>query len=105
METPTGCHGGPNIYLTSADKVRLSRQQVDHFPLALVAPLRTEHHRHFVPVVAPGTLLPRRGGLVRGFVVFARPVERHGGDGVSPSVSGRLKLSERGGCVAISVRP
>lgn len=83
-------HGRPNIYLTSADNVCLSRQQIDDFPLALVAPLRTEHHRHFIPVVAAWTLLSRRGRLVRGFVVFARPVERHGGDGVSPFVSRRL---------------
>lgn len=83
-------HGRPNIYLTSADNVCLSRQQIDDFPLALVAPLRTEHHRHFVPVVAARTLLSRRGRLVRGFVVFARPVEGHGGDGVSPFVSRRL---------------
>lgn len=83
-------HGGPNIYLTSADNVCLRGQQIDDFPLALVAPLRAEHHRHFVPVVAARTLLSGRGWLVGAFVVFARPVERHGGGGVSPFVSRRL---------------
>jgi len=61
------------MYLTSADNVSFGRQQVDDFPFALVSPLRTEHHRHFVPRVGARALQP--GGLTRVFVVFRRPVE------------------------------
>lgn len=85
---PRDARPDANVYLTSADQVCLGRQQIHDFSLALVAPLRAEHHRHSVAVVAARTLLSRGGRLVRGSVVFARPVERHGG--VSPSVSRRL---------------
>lgn len=81
----------PNIYLTSADNVSFGRQQIDDFPFALVSPLCTEHHRHFVPGVAARALLSGGGGLTHVFVVFCgRPGERHDGGGFRPSVSRRL---------------
>lgn len=63
-----------HIYLASADNVGFGCQQVHHFPFALVAPLRAEHHGRLVPRVVPRPLLSRRAGRVRVFV-------RHGGDG------------------------
>ena len=80
----------PIIYLTSADDVSLSRQQIDHFSFALVSPLRTEHHRRFVPGVVTPSLLSGGRGLIHVFVVFGRPGERHDGGGLSLSVSRRL---------------
>lgn len=77
----------PNMYLASADDVSLGRQQVDDFSFALVSPLRTEHHRHLVPRVIARPLLPSRSGLIRVFVVFRRPAERHDSAGSRLSVS------------------
>lgn len=88
----------PNIYLTSADNVSFSRQQIDDFSFALVSPLRTEHHRHFVPGVAARALLSGRGGLTDVFVVFGRPGERHDGGGFSPFASRRLNCLQEWHC-------
>lgn len=86
----------PHIYLTSADNVGFGRQQIDDFPFALVSPLRTEHHRHFVPGVVARSLLSGGGGLTHVFVVFRGPAERHVVGGLSSPVSRRLRgLRER----------
>lgn len=88
----------PNMYLASADDVRLGRQQVDDFAFALVSPLRTEHHRHLVPRVITWSLLPGRGGLISVFVVFRRPAERHDGGGSRLSVSRGLNCLQQWHC-------
>lgn len=59
----------PPPHLAPADDVGVLRQQVHHLALALVAPLRAQHHRHLV-AEGPGGAPPvghggRRGSLLR----------------------------------------
>lgn len=88
----------PNVYLTSAHNVSFGCQQIDHFSFAFIAPLRTEHHRHFVPNVVARSLQSRRSGLIRVFVIFSRPGDRHVGGGFRLSVSRRLNPLQEWHC-------
>lgn len=95
-----------HFYLTPAHDVGLGGQQVHHLALALVAPLRSQHHRHFVARVVAGALLSGRGGLARVFVLFGRPAERHDGGGCALSVSERRDCVCEGGiAISVSARP